>query len=104
MTSQPATSGGIGYVYPTITVDGGGTPESPWVVSLDENWAAEVARTGWTPMEDYDPNAAFGIVSTSIQPVYAKYHRMSGGMVGNSFSKPFTSIPSSAGANAFAIS
>ena len=43
VTSAPAGSGEIDGFYPSITVDGSGTPASPWIFNLDEDWASEVA-------------------------------------------------------------
>ncbi len=39
---QPASS-----AYPSLSVSGGGESNSPWDVTLDDNWAAEMAGTPW---------------------------------------------------------
>jgi hypothetical protein len=43
ISSTAATSAEINGDYPTIGVSGAGTGPSPWIMSLDTNWATEVA-------------------------------------------------------------
>ena len=75
ITSVPVAAGD-GYIdgaYPTITVDGNGTGASPWVLSLNDEWASAVASKfrGIQGLQGSGTTQADGSLTVSYGQTYA---------------------------------